>query len=103
MSNRFPPLCLVIGLALAGCSGTPEQSQWTSAEAPKTLQVDHMRLEHATAFAAGSAELDAQEMARLETFLDQAAVRSGDKIYLSLPAGDRLAAQRIGRIARQLD
>jgi pilus assembly protein CpaD len=94
-------LCLALGLVLAGC--TPPASEWTPAEAPTALGVNHLRYHHLAAFAPGSDRLGRDEDAKLAAFLAQAGVRPGDQLYLVPAASDRLAAARIDRLAQELE
>jgi pilus assembly protein CpaD len=93
-------LCLGLGLALAGC--TPPTSEWTEAQAPKKLHIDFVRMEHATAFAPGTADLAQGEDVELASFLEQSEVTGEDHLYLQAAVNDSLAAQRIAALTRQL-
>jgi pilus assembly protein CpaD len=94
-------LCLVLGLALAGCA--PSASEWTPAEAPTVLRTTHLRYHYLAAFAPGSDQLGRNEDDKFAAFLARAGVRPGDRLYLVPAASDRLAAARIDRLARELD
>lgn len=94
------PLCLGLGLALAGC--TPPAAEWSDTQAPKTLRVDFIRLQHAAAFVPGSADLAEGEAEGLAAFLDQAEVTTDDHVYFEPSRGDKLAAARIGKLTREI-
>jgi len=81
---------------------TAPDTEWSNVEAPREVRVDYDRLTHATGFAPGTAAVSRIEQADLAQFLRAAEVRSGDPIYLEAAASDRLAARRIGSLARQL-
>lgn len=93
-------LCLCLGLALAGC--TPPISEWSDSEASKQIRVDYVRLQHDTAFAPGSADLAAGEADSLASFLDEAEVAGGDRVFFQPSSDDKLAASRIGQLTREL-
>jgi pilus assembly protein CpaD len=93
-------LFLCFGLALAGC--TPQISEWSDAEASKPIRVDYVRLQHDTAFLPGSAELAEGEADGLAAFLDQAEVAADDHVFFQPASKDKLAAARIGQLAREL-
>ncbi len=93
-------LCLGLGLALAGC--TPPASEWSDAQAPKQIRVDVVRLQHATAFMPGSADLAKGEADGLAAFLDQAEVTADDHVYFEPARSDKLAAARIGQLTRKI-
>jgi pilus assembly protein CpaD len=92
-------LLAVVGLA--GCSPAPEP--WLQGESPRHLEVQHLRMKFVAAFAPGTAELSRGEAARLDAFLDQSGIRRNDHLYVEASTEDRMAAARIGRIARELD
>jgi pilus assembly protein CpaD len=93
-------LCLGFGLALAGC--TPPTSEWSDVQSPKKLQVDYVRMQHATAFTPGSADLAQGEAAELVAFLEQSQATGEDHLYLQAATDDGLAAQRIASMTHQL-
>lgn len=95
-------LTLAVALSLGGCIQQPEE-HWTSGETPKKLHVDHLRMKFVAMFAAGSADLSKEEIARLDAFLDQSGVRHNDHVYIEASASDRMATTRIGRLAKELD
>jgi pilus assembly protein CpaD len=94
----FPFLFAV--LLLGACQTPPEELP--PPEPVASLQVSHVRVQYAAAYSPGQTALGQNEATRLEAFLDQAGLRSGDKVYVSLPNGDLLAAARIGRMAALL-
>jgi pilus assembly protein CpaD len=91
---------LLLTLALAACGG-PDEDLCTS-EPNRTLQVDHVRVQMATAYAPGTAELPPGEAVRLQTFLDQAGVRPSEHVYVAAPSGDPMSGARIGGLAKLL-
>lgn len=93
-------LSLCLGLAVVAC--TPETSEWTAAEAPKELHVDHVRLRHIANFAPNTANLAAGESEKLTAFLETAEVTPEDRIYFEPAEGDRLSAARVGKLAHEL-
>ncbi len=102
MNERFLPVVIAaLALALAGCQ-SPQPIQNASPDTSKQLRVEHVRLEHAPSFAPGSADLSAAEVSRLEAFLDQAAVRPEERLYIAPPREDALAPQRISSIVKVL-
>lgn len=101
MTNRLlRHLCLCLGLVLAGC--TPPISEWSDTEASKQIRVDYVRLQHDAAFTPGSADLAAGEADSLASFLDQAEVAGGDRVFFQPASDDTLAASRIGQLTREL-
>jgi len=92
--------CL-LALALAACDPLVPDTMPTYPQ-PKALKVDHVRLELKTVFAPGSSDLTTNEVARLQTFLDQAGVRPNDRLFVAAPGEDKLASARIGRLVRVL-
>lgn len=101
MTNRsLRHLCFCLGLALAGC--TPPISEWSDDQASKQIRVDYVRLQHDTAFTPGSADLAAGEADSLASFLDQSEVAGGDHVFFQPASDDKLAAARIGQLAREL-
>jgi pilus assembly protein CpaD len=104
MSARVIRLSLALGLALAGCTAAPPRAEREDGLAStKTLRVDHLRLQHDVAFAAGTPDPVSGEIDRLVAFIAQSELRGGDHVLLEPSAGDRLAAARIGRIVKALD
>ena len=101
MTNRsLRHLCFCLGLALAGC--TPPISEWSDSDASKQIRIDYVRLQHDTLFAPGSADLAAGEADSLASFLDQAEVAGGDRVFFQPASDDKLAAARIGQLTREL-
>jgi len=101
MTDRlFRHLYLCFGLALAGC--TPPVSEWSDAEASKQIRVDYVRLQHEAAFMPGSADLAEGEAEGLAAFLEQAEVAPQDQVFFQPASNDKLAAARIGQLAREL-
>jgi pilus assembly protein CpaD len=97
----LPSLCFSLALALAACN--PEAPAWNPADtSPKPLKVDYVRLTHPAAFAANSPKLSDSEIERLTAFLDNAQVTADDHVYLQPAPGDKLSAQRVGQLTRQL-
>ncbi len=96
----FVLLCAGIGLAVAACD--TDQSAQSSFVTTKQLKVDYTELKHQAAFAPASAALASGEAASLGSFLDSAAVMPDDHVYLEAASDDRLAAQRIGSVTREL-
>ncbi|MGH7124289.1 MAG: CpaD family pilus assembly lipoprotein, partial [Stellaceae bacterium] len=91
-------LALICG-ALAACDSPGE---WSAAEAPRQLRVDFQRLTHTAGFSASATQLAQNEQESLGAFLQTAQVTTDDPVYLEGPAGDRLSAQRISTLARNL-
>jgi pilus assembly protein CpaD len=83
---------------LLGACQTPVE-QLPPPEPVASLQVNHVRVQYAAAYAPGQTDLSSNEATRLEAFIDQAGLRSGDRVFIALPNGDPLAAARIGRMA----
>lgn len=96
----FILLCAGIGLAVAACD--TDQSARSSFVTTKQLKVDYTELKHPAAFAPASATLAPGEAESLASFLDSAAVMPDDHVYLVTAGDDRLTAQRIGSLSRQL-
>lgn len=94
-------LCFALGVLLAGC--TPDASDWTPAEAPKTPHIDYVRLQHDTTFHPGGADLAGGEAESLTRFLDQAEVTAEDHVYVEAASDDALDLSRIGRLAKIVD
>jgi pilus assembly protein CpaD len=92
-------LMLAALLALAACESKPDLPP---ADMAKSINVQHVRVQYAAAFAPGVSDLSASEVTRLNTFLDQADMLPGDKVFLAAPAGDPLATARTGRIVSLL-
>jgi len=103
MMRTLSPALFLLALAACGGPGNEELQPFSSSEAPKQLHVEHLRLQYAPSFVPGSSELGFDEANRLEAFLDQAAVRPNDRVYVATPPGDTLAAVRVGRLVRLLD
>jgi pilus assembly protein CpaD len=102
MTSPFPlRLVLAVGLLLAGC--TPEVSEWTPTQAPKTPRVDYVRLQYDATFRPGSAELAGGEAARLNRFLNETQVSSEDHVYFAAGSDGRLDLSRIGRLTKIVD
>lgn len=91
-----PLALLAVGLALASC-GTPP-ADIAPPNPVSSLHVDRVRVQYAASFAPRSAELPYAEAMRLKTFLDQAALRPDDRVYIAAPKDDPLAAARTERI-----
>jgi pilus assembly protein CpaD len=98
MNRRSLPLLLAL---LLGACAAPSDTL-PPPEPIASLQVEHVRVQYAAAYAPGQSDLAYNEAMRLETFLDQAGLRSADRVYIALPNGDPLAAARIGKIAALL-
>jgi pilus assembly protein CpaD len=103
LERRLAALALVSALALAGCDISPEPNPWTQGESPHPVHVDHLRMKFVADFAPGSSELASGVAARLDTFLDQSAIRANDRVYIEAPADGRLVAARIGQLVKRLD
>jgi len=95
--NRRPLPVLLFALLLGACETPPQELP--PPEPVASLQVSHVRVQYSAAFAPGKADMSQSEAERLETFLDQAGLRAGDRVYIAVPNGDPLAAARIGRMA----
>jgi pilus assembly protein CpaD len=98
--QRFLVPCLLV-CALAACDPLVPDTMPTYPQ-PKTLKVDHVRLEMKPVFAPNSSELAVSETARLETFLNQSGLRANERLFIASSNGDKLAAARVGRIVRIL-
>lgn len=91
--------CAGLGLLLAACSTNDRAA---STPPPKELKVTYTELKLRTDFVHAGAAFAPGAAAKLDAFLDDAGVTSDDHVYLEAARGDRLAAQRIGRISREL-
>lgn len=101
MDRIFPYACICLGLMVAGCN--PSAPAWSPSMAePKPLHVDYVRLQQPLAFATGTANLAAGEAEALTAFLDNAEVTADDHVYIEAASNDRLAAQRIGQLQREM-
>jgi pilus assembly protein CpaD len=95
------PFPFLLTVLLLGACQTPT-AELPPPEPVASLQVSHVRVQYAAAYSPGQTDLGQGEATRLETFIDQAGLRSGDKVYVALPNGDLMAAARIGRMAARL-
>lgn len=91
---------MLLAVALAGCDTT--DVSMAPAETGKTVNVERVRVQLAAAYAPGTTDLPLTEARRLQTFLDQSGMRPNDHAYVAVPAGDPLAAARVGRLAETL-
>jgi len=91
---------LLAALSLAACAS--HEPDFAAPDIGKQLHVDHVRVQYTPAFAPGSTELSFTEATRLQSFVDQAALRPNDHVYVAAAPGDPLAAARIGGIAKML-
>jgi pilus assembly protein CpaD len=98
----FLSLCAGLGLVLGACSDNDE-SQLVPMSQPKQLKVDYTELKQPVDFVRGSAKLAPGEGERLRAFLASSGVTPDDHVYLEAASDDRLAAQRIGSVSRELD
>lgn len=94
-------ICVATGLLIAGC--TPDVAQYSPSEAPKTLKLQYVRMQHQTAFKPGSADLADGEAEKLARFLDRAEVTAQDRVFFEPAEDDRLATARLGRLAKAVD
>ncbi|HUC65543.1 MAG TPA: CpaD family pilus assembly lipoprotein [Stellaceae bacterium] len=97
----FLSLCAGLGIALAACSS--DEDQLVPMAQPKQLKVDYTELKQPVDFVHGSAKLAPGEGERLRAFLSSSGVTADDHVYLETASDDRLAAQRIGSVSRELD
>ncbi|HUZ75043.1 MAG TPA: CpaD family pilus assembly lipoprotein [Stellaceae bacterium] len=93
---------LAFALALAGCATQPTPANIPMSDGAKSLHVERVRVQLATAFAPGRSNLSVAEAQRLETFLDQAGLRPDDKAYIAVPASDPLEASRVRKLSALL-
>jgi pilus assembly protein CpaD len=91
--------CAGLGLLLAACSTDDVAAPMAP---PKEFKVSYTELEHRTDFVHAGASFAPGAAAKLDAFLGSAGVTSDDHVYLEPARGDRLAAQRIGRISHEL-
>lgn len=102
MNERFfLSLCAGLGLVLAACSS--DEDQLVPMVQPKQLKVDYTELKQPVDFVHNSAKLAPGEGERLRAFLSSSGVTPDDHVYLETASDDRLAAQRIGSVSRELD
>ena len=104
MTNRafFLSVCASFGLVLAGCSSGDDTTLAPMVQ-PKQLKVDYTELKQPVDFVHGSAKLATGEGDRLRAFLTSSGITPDDHVYLEAASDDRLAAQRIGTLSRELD
>jgi pilus assembly protein CpaD len=93
-------LSLTVAAALQACTSPP--AQWSSAEAPRELRVDYLRLSHATGFTAGGVQFAKGEREGLDNFLAAAEVKPDDRVYLESAADDQVTISRMNELTRDL-
>jgi len=93
-------LAIPVVLALAACR--PGAAEYTDAEAPKQLQIDRAGSQLSLAFPAGSAQLSAAEVARLQHLAISGSISPRDRITIAAAGGPLLREQRIEAISREL-
>ncbi len=104
MTNRafFLSVCAGFGLVLAGCSSGDDTTLAPMIQ-PKQLKVDYTELKQPVDFVHASAKLAPGEGNRLRAFLTSSGITPDDHVYLEAASDNRLAAQRIGTLSRELD
>jgi pilus assembly protein CpaD len=93
---------LVLALAVAGCAMQQATPEMPVSDTTKSLHVERVRVQLATAFAPGQSNLSVDETERLETFLDQAGLRPNDKVYVAASGSDPLSTARLHRLSALL-
>ncbi len=93
---------LLASAALAALAACSSEQPLPPPDMVKSIHVEHVRVQYAAAFAPGVSELPAPEVTRLDTFLDQAGMLPGDRVFVSAPTNDPLAGARTGRLASLL-
>jgi pilus assembly protein CpaD len=95
-------IALTTMLALAACQPLVTDEDMGQLDVAKPIHVERVRVQYDAAFEPGKAELPHDQALRLEAFLDQAAIRPNDSVFIASPPGDPMAAARTKRIAALL-
>lgn len=93
---------LALALALGACATQPTPAEIPMSDTAKSLTVERVRVQLATAFAPGRSDLSVAEAERLETFIDQAGLRPDDKAYIAVATSDPLARSRVQHVSALL-
>jgi len=101
MTGNLRLIALALAAALGGCDAAMT-SEWTSAEAPKSLVLEKAASRIDLRFANGSSQLLPADAARLRTLAARGDIAPSDGIRVAAGGGPALAEARVAAIAAVL-